>query len=236
MWVEQPEAINWLAHMSLVWTSTISRDTAATISSTVTRSSSFVDYGDEFDFIHTSPPCQSSSALTKGTNKGRIYPQLIPATRKALKAAGRPCVIENVSGAPIRKDVTLCGEMFGLQVIRHRHFEIHGWQCPRPDHLPHRGRVAGMRHGQWFTGPYFAVYGDGGGKGTVQQWQEAMGIDWTGVRKEIAEAIPPAYTRWILEQFDARPCHQRGRASRLPPRPSGNLSALTHIRSGFHPE
>jgi DNA (cytosine-5)-methyltransferase 1 len=54
-----------------------------------------------------------------------------------------------------------------------------------------------MRHGVWHTGPYFAVYGDGGGKGTVAQWQTAMGIPWTDDRKEIAEAIPPAYTAWL---------------------------------------
>jgi hypothetical protein len=58
-----------------------------------------------------------------------------------------------------------------------------------------------MRHGEWFEGPYFAVYGDGGGKGTVKQWQEAMGIDWTSVRREIAEALPPAYTRFIGEHI-----------------------------------
>src|SRR5687767_12385009 len=29
-----------------------------------------------YQYIHASPPCQSSSALTKGTNKGREYPQL----------------------------------------------------------------------------------------------------------------------------------------------------------------
>jgi hypothetical protein len=42
-------------------------------------------------------------------------------------------------------------------------------------------------------------YGDGGGKGSVPQWQAAMGMDWTDVRKEIAEAIPPAYTEFIGE-------------------------------------
>lgn len=161
-------------------------------------------HGWKFDFIHASPPCQASSALTKGTNRGRRYPQLIPDTRGALHAAGRPWVIENVSGAPIRRDITLCGEMFGLDVIRHRHFEFahpRGWVSRVPIHVAHRGRVAGMRHGIWYQGPYFAVYGEGGGKGTVAQWQKAMGIDWTKIRKEIAEAIPPAYTHWIGTQL-----------------------------------
>lgn len=155
--------------------------------------------GHEFDVIHASPPCQSSSLLTKGTNRGRIYPQLIPSTRAALLDVGRPYVIENVIGAPIRRDLLLCGEMFGLDVIRHRLFETNGWCAIQPPHPPHRGRVAGMRHGQWFEGPYFAVYGDGGGKGTVAQWQAAMGIYHTDQRKELAEAIPPAYTRYVGE-------------------------------------
>jgi DNA (cytosine-5)-methyltransferase 1 len=159
------------------------------------------DHGRKFAARHASPPCQSSTALTKGTNKGRTYPDLIPATRAALAEIGGPSVLENVQGAAIRRDLTLCGEMFGLEVIRHRYFEISGFDAMQPPHVPHRGRVAGMRHGQWFTGPYFAVYGDGGGKGSVAEWQRAMGIDWTTQRKEIAEAIPPAYSFFIGEQL-----------------------------------
>jgi hypothetical protein len=93
--------------------------------------------------------------------------------------------------------VSLCGEMFALAVIRHRWFEIDGAHVPQPTHKTHRGRVAGMRHGQWYQGPYFAVYGEGGGKGTVPQWQQAMGIDWTDDRRNLAEAIPPTYTEHI---------------------------------------
>lgn len=155
-------------------------------------------HGHRFDFIHMSWPCQASSALTKGTNKGRTYPQLIPAGRQAALSTGRPWVIESVAGAPIRKDLTLCGEMFGLGVLRHRFFEFHGgWRPSQPEHRKHRGRVAGMRHGVWYDGPYFAVYGEGGGKGTVAQWQDAMDVHWTDNRKSIAEAIPPAYTYHI---------------------------------------
>lgn len=163
---------------------------------------------DDFSAIHSSPPCQASTALTKGTNQGREYPQLIPRTRELLAATGLPTVIENVQGSDLRRDLTLCGEMFDLAVIRHRYFEIDGFTAAAPQHKPHRGRVAGYRHGEWFDGPYFAVYGDGGGKGTVAQWQAAMGIDWTTVRKEIAEAIPPAYTghigRQLIEQLQER--------------------------------
>ena len=154
-------------------------------------------HGHEYDAIHASPPCQASSALSKGTNKGKYYLNLIPATRALLALQNKPTIIENVQGSDLRRDYTLCGEMFGLGVIRHRYFEVSGFTPITLSHKPHRGRVAGWRHGEWFDGPYFAVYGEGGGKGTVAQWQEAMGIDWTANRKSIAEAIPPAYTRFI---------------------------------------
>ena len=156
----------------------------------------------DFEAIHTSPPCQASCTLTKGTNSGNEYLNLIPATRALLALQSAPTIIENVQGSDLRRDLTLCGEMFGLGVIRHRYFEL-SFGALAPAHKKHRGRVAGYRHGEWFDGPYFAVYGEGGGKGTVAQWQTAMGIDWTNNRKSIAEAIPPAYTRLIGGQLMA---------------------------------
>lgn len=154
-----------------------------------------------YEAVHASPPCQASSALTKGTNKGRQYTQLIPETRRLLAATRLPSVIENVQGSDVRRDYTLCGEMFGLGVIRHRYFEVTGFNPRPPAHQPHRGRVRGWRHGTYYDGPYVAVYGDGGGKGSVAEWQAAMGIDWTDERKAIAEAIPPAYTQLIGSQM-----------------------------------
>lgn len=159
----------------------------------------FLRLGD-FDAIHASPPCQANTALTKG-NRGRgwvdTHVDMIPETRELLDQTRLPYVIENVQGASMRRDLTLCGEMFGLGVIRHRYFELGRWSMPEPEHIPHRGRVAGYRHGEWYDGPYFAVYGNGGGKGTVEQWQEAMGIDWLSDRKLLAEAIPPAYSEFV---------------------------------------
>lgn len=159
------------------------------------------EHGHEFDAVHASPPCQASSALTKGTNQGRVYPQLIPDTREVLASLAVPTVIENVAGAPIRKDLRLCGEQFGLAVIRHRYFECTGWAPVSLPHRKHRGRVQGWRHGEYFDGPYFAVHGEGGGKGSVAEWQKAMGISHTDVRKEIAEALPPAYAEYIGRQL-----------------------------------
>jgi DNA (cytosine-5)-methyltransferase 1 len=164
-----------------------------------------------FAAVHASPPCQASSALTKGTNKGRVYEQLIPVTRDLLArwqrrpwGDGLATIIENVQGSELRRDLTLCGEMFGLDVIRHRYFEVDGFTATAPAHKPHRGRVRGWRHGTYYDGPYVAVYGDGGGKGSVPEWQAAMEITWTDDRKAIAEAIPPAYTEHIGRQLIAQ--------------------------------
>ena len=67
-----------------------------------------------FDFIWASPPCQAHSVLRK-LQPGKKYPDLIPATRERLQAAGIPYAIENVPGAPLGGFLTLlCGTMFGL--------------------------------------------------------------------------------------------------------------------------
>lgn len=159
-----------------------------------------------YALIHASPPCQAECTLTQGTNRargwGRPHTQLIPELRELLETSGRPYVIEQPNGrAPVRKDLKLCGEMFGLSVLRHRNFELGRWRTPQPAHPAHRGRVRGYRHGRWHDGPYVAAYGDGGGKATVPEMQGAMGITWTGVREELTEAIPPAYTQAIGAAF-----------------------------------
>ncbi|MFC5808609.1 DNA methylase [Streptomyces heilongjiangensis] len=155
-----------------------------------------------YSAVHASPPCQHGCALTVGTNAsqgwGRAHVDLVAPTRDLLDATGLPYMIEQPNGrAVIRKDLTLCGEMFGLGVIRHRNFELGGWTAPRPAHVPHRGRVRGYRHGRFYDGPYVAAYGNGGGKPSVPELQTAMGITWTDVREELTEAIPPAYTEFI---------------------------------------
>ncbi|MET8023815.1 DNA methylase [Streptomyces avermitilis] len=164
-------------------------------------------HGHEFDFIHTSPPCQGEGAPTKGTNAarnkaiGRTYPRLIVPTRAALEATGRPYVIENVPGSEVRKDIRLCGEQFGLAVLMHRYFELGGWTTAQPAHPEHRGYVRGYRHGEWRDGPYVAAYGKGGGKATVAEIRDAKRIDWSTDHLRLREALPPAYTEWIGRAF-----------------------------------
>lgn len=153
------------------------------------------EHGHEFDVIHASPPCQGESLLQAVNNNRDRHPRLIVPTRDALVAAGKPYVIENVVGAKLFAPIRLCGEMFGLSVIRHRLFESNV-PLAAPVHVKHRGRVRGWRHGVYHDGPYVAVYGEGGGKGTTAEWSAAMGIDWM-TRDGLREAIPPAYTEHV---------------------------------------
>ncbi|MFJ1927949.1 DNA methylase [Streptomyces sp. NPDC088131] len=155
-----------------------------------------------FRAAHSSPPCQAGCALTVGTNAsqgwGGDHNDLVAPTRALLERTGLPYVIEQPNGrAEIRKDLSLCGEMFGLGVLRHRNFELGGWTIARPAHPKHRGYVRGYRHGVYRDGPYVAAYGSGGGKATVPEMQAAMGITWTDVREELTEAIPPAFSEHI---------------------------------------
>lgn len=161
-----------------------------------------MDHWREFDAFHVSPPCQTHSSLTKG-NRSRgwtdDHPELIIPFRSILLRTGRPFVIENVEAARghLVDPVKLCGLSFGLKVFRHRLFET-SFPIQEPEHPSHRGhRVAGWRHGVKHEGDMFAVYGDGGGKGSLADWQNAMGIDWVPSKDLLAEAIPPAYTEYV---------------------------------------
>mgnify|MGYP000923340676 CR=1 FL=1 len=164
-----------------------------------------------FDFVHASPPCQNFSASTARFRKeGRVYPNLVPATRHHLKASGRPYVLENVMPAPIRCDLKLCGQMFGLPVIRWRKFEFADWLLTLQPHPPNKwhnghegefvmvfGKAAYRNQSRTPKGwrPFFD-------KGTVvETWKYAMQMPWAKTDLELAEAIPPPYTRYIFNSI-----------------------------------
>lgn len=159
-------------------------------------------YGYAFDVIHASPPCRDHTPLTSvaGTD-GTAW--LLPATRALLDWAGKPYVIENVPGAPIRRDITLCGGMFGLRVYRHRWFEAN-WPMSAPTHPPHLVKTATkQRMLRWEQGWNISVTGDGPGSSIASI---AMGIDWM-IGNELSQAIPPAYTEHIGRQLLAQIGH-----------------------------
>ncbi len=146
--------------------------------------------------IHASPPCQRYSPMTKKWGRSDQHPDLIDPVRQAI-ADCEPVayVIENVPGAPLENALMLCGSMFGLrsqgyQLRRHRIFES-DVEMFAPASCCHIGQP-------------LPVYGHAGGRSKrdglkfpgTDAWREGMGIDWmTG--KELAEAIPPAFTEYI---------------------------------------
>ncbi len=82
------------------------------------------EMGHLFDLIWAGPICQGYTLMNNRYPEQRgAHERLIPETRAALESCGRPFVIENVIGSPIRRMVKLCGTMFGLGVVRHRLFE-----------------------------------------------------------------------------------------------------------------
>ena len=159
----------------------------------------------EFDVIHASPPCQGYS-VTKSLSKSTA-PKLIDSVRDKLKATGKPYVIENVSGAKkhLINPLVLRGNMFGLQVIRDRYFEINPWLMSPPI-VPVDGSTGSHRGmSRLSVGGYVTVAGH---NFKVAEARKAMDIPWM-TQAELAQSIPPAYTEWIGRQLISV-CFQEG--------------------------
>lgn len=158
----------------------------------------------EAQAVHASPPCQGNTSLRHLT--GRQYQDLLTPMRTLLERTGLPWVIENVPGAPMRPDLILCGEMFGLKVRRHRWFElsrpalmlvspcVHA-ESPVGVYGHPGGRPSAAFHRESLNGATAKRY-------TTADWHEAMDIDWM-TANELAQAIPPAYTELVGEQLMA---------------------------------
>lgn len=146
----------------------------------------------KYDFIWASPPCQAYSWSAKRWDND--YPDLINETRELLLKTKKSFVIENVCNAPVRKDLILTGQMFGLKIIRRRAFELNGFWCMSP--------MPGKKAGTVKNGGYVTVAGHGGdGKASLKSWQDAMKINWITDRKKLAQAVPPVYAEWIGRWF-----------------------------------
>jgi len=155
----------------------------------------------EFDFVWASPPCQFATAYKR--RPGHVAPSenLIPKARALLLAAGIPFVIENVPGArgELRDPVMLCGSSFGLDIRRHRYFEAggfdlaglacdHAWQTPRFPPATNRTNLRStVEIGVWRI-PMATQFAAMGGC----EWME---------RRELSQAIPPSYARYIAQSW-----------------------------------
>lgn len=143
-----------------------------------------------FDAYHASPPCQDHMQ-TPHRKHGTGW--MLDHTRQRLLAQSAPWVIENVPGAAMRADYSICGCQVGLPLRRRRLFETSWRHFSMESPCNHEG------------GPVVSVVGHGtpawvrqqlGYNPTIEQYREAMGIDWMN-RNELSQAIPPAYTEKI---------------------------------------
>jgi len=155
-----------------------------------------LSFFEKFDLIHASPPCQHYSWATK-KDKRNNHPDLVERTRNLLKKTKKPYIIENVIGAPLRKNLVLCGEMFGLRVLRHRIFEIDGFTVMQPPHIKHKPPIGKNKS-------YYAQVAGHGGESysyNIGDWQKAMGIDWVKDKTHLTQMIPPKYSEYIISYF-----------------------------------
>ncbi|ESZ32623.1 DNA cytosine methyltransferase [Mesorhizobium sp. L2C066B000] len=171
----------------------------------------------EFDFIWASPPCQRYSVATKSQKDYRPedYPDLVDPIRQKLKGHPFTC-IENVIGAPLRRDLVLTGPSVGLtRIERKRVFEL-SFLCLNPG-APALPRL------MWTSGEaitittslscksHFYPRKKVGKPGRVPAWEacEAMGITRPMTAHEVGEAIPPAYSEFIAREAIRQGCGQR---------------------------
>ncbi len=139
------------------------------------------DFLAQFDFIHASPTCQHHANVTAWRGSRESHPDTLTPTLRLLAAVSIPWVVENVPEAcpPLRGDLLLCGSQFGLDIKRHRAFQLGNWSIPYGLMPPcDCGRARPFMHKD------------------ERAYADAMGCTW--MSKEAArQAIPPPYSKWI---------------------------------------
>lgn len=163
----------------------------------------FEEIAQDFDLIHASPPCQQFTVY--GNNYKRVnrdnHVNLIPHTRALLEWAGVPYVIENVPRAPLNDPIQLCGTSFGIEVRRHRLFELGLWGPVSPPPCDH-GRFTERKYPGSSNRPNGrTVCNIGEWRVPLDVQKKVMEMDWVEKMPEISQAIPPRYTKWIGERF-----------------------------------
>jgi len=151
----------------------------------------------EFDLIHSSPPCQLYSTATP-VEKRKNWPDLIPPLRVILNSTYIPYVIENVPGAPLY-GITLCGVMFGKPIARHRVFEV-SFHIEQPIHIEHPEGIVQITGGGPCNSPARPGIGGARRKPTANGARQIMEMPWA-TKAELNEAIPPVYTEYIGLEF-----------------------------------
>lgn len=145
-------------------------------------------HGKDYNFIHASPPCQRYSRMQHIHKNQEKHPDLIDPTRKILSHIHKPYVIENVIGAPLFDYFMLCGTMFNLPIAKHRLFETSMKISVSSMYCDH-------------SNIYDPYHGGEQARGERYKLAKAIGVTWNMTRPEVREAIPPAFTRFIMKQY-----------------------------------
>lgn len=154
-----------------------------------------------YDLVWASPPCQRYSECVP-IDRREQHVDLLPVLREHLKKECKsPYIIENVEGAKglLKEPVFLCGTMFGLNIWRHRFFELGNTDAffllPPCNHV---GRPVLISGRGIYIDPKTGIRSSEAPKHVKE---EAIGIDWMVV-SELDEAIPPVYSKFLAEEVD----------------------------------
>lgn len=174
--------------------------------------------GGDYDLIWAGWPCQDYSAGTRAARAHGIptgHQRLIAAGRTAMKATGRPWVIENVEGArsELRGPVLLCGTMFGLEatdddgtrlvMLRHRLFESsHLLMVPQHAAHPRGVQYAGSYGGARRNAKDARLERHGGYVPAKHVQAAMLRISWMTEKGQYL-SIPPDYSEHIGRQIIA---------------------------------
>jgi DNA (cytosine-5)-methyltransferase 1 len=167
-----------------------------------------------FDAIHASPPCQFGTALNNDKSK---HLNLIPQTRKMLRASGKPYIIENVMKVAeadhLQDWISLTGTMFGngMTTSKGRHYVLErerafetNWPLVRPADPGACGHpIANVfgghlrcRDAEHRTGKGTGRTVDFPGEDRPALARQLMGMEWATMQG-MSEAIPPSFTEEI---------------------------------------
>lgn len=167
----------------------------------------------DYDVVALAAPCQPWSDMCDcRPGLAETYEDLITPMRPVLDELEREhgvlTVIENVVPCNVlrpERTITLCGQMFGKQLYRHRKIETGGFTVPPLIHPPHM--VPASRAGHWVEGTVMSIAGH---VAPIALARELMGVPGSKIPREfLVEAAPAMYMAYVAAHAQAALSAQR---------------------------